>query len=197
VLTRVVATLVRAVSSRRRALGALAGATLIALAGGCSFDHGPDIESATKFDRFPIYWLGAEFEGRELSRVTAEDWSTAAVLIYGTCDPSGTFEPSCQPPLSIQVFPLCYHLDSVRLPPRERRSPIRGAPVGTQDGAPVLLSQRTQIKVYRGEGTDAGIALRALEVVRSLNSVSPVISATDPIPPPPPGVLDGKRPCTD
>ena len=74
---------------------------------------------------------------------------------------------------------------------------IRGAPVGTQDGARVLLTQRTQIKVYRGEGTDPGIALRALEVVRSLNSVSPVISATDPIPPPPPGVLDDKRQCTN
>jgi hypothetical protein len=197
VLTRVVATLVRAVSIRRRTLGALGGATLIALAGGCSFDHGPDIESATNFDRFPIYWLGADFEGRELSHVTAEDWSTAAVLIYGTCDPSSALEPSCQPPISVQIFPLCHHLDSVALPPRERPRVIRGAPVGTQDGAHVLLTQRTQIKVYRGEGTDPGIALRALEVVRSLNSVSPVISATDPIPPPPPGVLDRKRPCTD
>jgi hypothetical protein len=126
-----------------------------------------------------------------------EDRSTAAVLIYGTCEPSGTFEPSCSPPISIQIFPLCYHLDSVALLPRERRRVVRGAPVGTQDGAPVLLTQRTQIKVYRGEGTDRGVALRALEALRSLNSVSPVISATDPIPPPPPGVVDGKRPCTD
>ena len=186
-LTRVIAALVRV----------LGGATLVVLAGGCSFDRGPDIESATTFDRFPIYWLGAEFEGRELSHVEAEDWSTAAVLVYGTCEPSGAFEPSCTAPVQIQIFPLCYHLDSVALPPRERRRVIRGAPVGTQDGAPVLLTQRTQIKVYRGEGTDPGIGLRALEVVRSLNSVSPVISATDPIPPPAPGVLDGKWACTD
>ena len=68
-LTRVIAALVRV----------LGGATLVVLAGGCSFDRGPDIESATTFDRFPIYWLGAEFEGRELSHVEAEDWSTAAV----------------------------------------------------------------------------------------------------------------------
>jgi hypothetical protein len=187
VLTRVLATLVRV----------LAGATLLVLAGACSFDRGPDIESATTFERFPIYWLGAEFEGRELSHVEAEDWSAAAVLIYGTCEPSGTFEPSCTAPLQIQIFPLCYHLDSVALPPRERRRVVRGAPVGMQDGAPVLLTQRTQIKIYRGEGTGPGIGLRALEVVRSLNAVSPVISATDPIPPPPPGVLDGKRACTD
>jgi hypothetical protein len=175
VLTRVVAALKDAASVRRRALWALGGTTLVVLAGGCSFDRGPDIDSATTFDRFPIYWLGAEFEGRELSHVTAEDWSSAAVLIYGTCQPSGTFEPSCRPPISIQIFPLCYHLDSVALPPREPRR-MRGAPVGTQDGAPVLLTQRTQIKVYRGEGTDPGTALRALQALRSLNSVSPVIS---------------------
>jgi hypothetical protein len=196
VLARGVATLARAVSIRRRRLAALGGATLVVLAGGCSFDRGPDIESATKFDRFPIYWLGAEFEGYELSRVSAGDQAIAAGLDYGTCSPEG-FESSCTLPLQIQIVPLCYHLHSGALPPRERRRVIRGAPVGAQDGAPVLLTQRTQIKVYRGEGTDPGIALRALEVVRSLNSVSPVISASDPIPPPPPGVLDGERPCTD
>jgi hypothetical protein len=184
-------------SIRRRKLAALGGATLLVLAGGCSLDRGPDLDSATKFDRFPIYWLGAEFEGRELSSVTAEDRSTAAVLVYGTCEPSGTFEPSCRPPVSIQVFPLCYHLDAVAVPSKERRRMIRGAPLGTQDGAPVLLTQRTQIKVYRGDGTDPGIALRALETLRSLNSVSPVISATDPIPPPAPGVLEGERRCAD
>jgi hypothetical protein len=196
VLTRVVAAL-KSAAFRRSTLWALGGATLVVLAGGCSFDRGPDIDSATRFDRFPIYWLGAEFEGRELSHVTAEGWSEAAVLIYGTCEPSGTFEPSCRPPISIQIFPLCFHLDAVAVPSKERRRTIRGAPPGTQDGAPVLLTERTQIKVYSGEGTDPGIALRALEVVRSLNSVSPVISATDPIPRPRRGVLDGKPPCTD
>lgn len=195
-LARVLATLARSVSIRRRTLVALGGATLVVLAGGCSFDRGPDIESATKFDRFPIYWLGAEFEGYEVSRVSASDQSSAAGLDYGTCSPEG-FESSCTVPLQIQIFPLCYHLDSVALPSRERRRVIRGAPVGTQDGAPVLLTQRTQIKVYRGEGTDPGIALRALDALRSLNSLSPVISATDPIPPPSPGVLDGDRLCTD
>jgi hypothetical protein len=69
--------------------------------------------------------------------------------------------------------------------------------LGTQDAAPVLLTERTQIKVYRGEGTDTGMALRALDALRSLNTVSPVITATDPIPPPAPGVVDGEQPCTD
>ena len=179
-----------------RPLAALIGATLVALVAGCSLDRGPDIDSAAKFERFPIYWLGDEFEGRELTRVTAEEMSTAAVLIYGTCEPSGS-EPSCTPPLQVQIFPLCYHLDAVALPRRERWRRVRGAPVGTQDGAPVLLTRRTQIKVYRGEGSDPGMPRRALKALRSLNHVAPVISPTDAIPPPPPGVLDGERPCAD
>ena len=68
-----------------------------------------------------MYWLGDEFEGRPLTSVTAEDWSTAAVLVYGTCEPSGGFEPSCAPPVQVQVFPLCFHLDAVALPSQERR----------------------------------------------------------------------------
>jgi len=182
---------------RHATLMALLAASVLSFASGCSFRDEPDMNSAAEFERFPVYWLGDEFEGRELTGVTAQDWSTAAVLTYGTCEPGGGSEPSCTPPLQVQIFPLCYHLDAVALPSKERRRTIRGAPVGKQDGAPVLLTRRTQIKVYRGEGSDSGMPLRALNVLRSLNTVSPVISATDPIPPPPPGVLDGERPCTD
>ena len=180
-----------------RSFTTLIGTVLVVLTGGCSVDRGPDVESAATFERFPVYWLGEEFEGLGLSHVTAEDWSAAAVLTYGTCEPHGTFEPTCALPLQVQIFPLCYHLDAVAVPRNERRRMIRGAPVGTQDGAPVLLTRRTQIKVYRGEGTDPGIALRALRALRSLNTVRPVITETGPIPPPLPGVLEGSRPCTD
>ena len=168
---------------------------LVAVTGGCSLEDKPDVDAAAKFERFPIYWAGGAFEGYELRRVDAGD-GVAAGLIYGACTPDGGLQPSCAPPLEIQIFPLCYHLDAVALPPKERWRRIRGAPVGTQDGAPVLLTRRTQIKIYRGEGTDPGIALRALRALRSLNTVAPVISATDRIPPPLPGVLEGARACT-
>ena len=61
----------------------------------------------------------------------------------------------------------------------------------------MLLTRRTQVKIYRGEGTDAGVALRALEGLRSLNTAPPTISASDPIPPPPSGILEGERACAD
>jgi len=105
--------------------------TLVVLVVGCSLDRGPepDIESAVEFDRFPVYWLGDEFDGHELSHVEAEDWSTAAVLVYGTCKVKG-YDGGCAPPVQVQVFPLCFHLDAVAVPPKERRRMIRGGPGG-------------------------------------------------------------------
>jgi hypothetical protein len=178
---------------RHASLAALAGTVLIALAGGCSFDRGPDVDSARTFEAFPLYWAGETFEGFDVSVIDGIfDGTERVSIIYGSCEPSGTFEPSCRPPVSIQISRLCFHLDAVNLPPRPRR--VRGAPVGGQDGAPVLLTRKTQVKVYRGEGTDPGIALRALASLRSLNNVPPVVSVAEPIPPPPPGVLDGETP---
>jgi hypothetical protein len=181
---------------RHRSLTILVAACLLTLMSACSFGGAPDVDSAATFERFPVYWLGEEFEGRELTHVQAEDWSPAVLLVYGECTPSGGLEPSCVPPVQIQIFPLCYHLDAVAYP-LDARSPqtIRGAPVCTQDGAPVLLTRRTQVKVYRGEGTDVRIGRRALAALRSLNSVAPVIGPSGPIPPPPHGVLEGERPC--
>jgi hypothetical protein len=44
-----------------------------------------------------------------------------------------------------------------------KRRRVRGAPVGTNpDGTPVLFTLRIQVKVYRGEGSDAGLPLRVL-----------------------------------
>lgn len=173
--------------------------TLVIGAGvtGCSIgdDVEADIEAAKDFTAFPLYWAGERFEGLDVSHVGLG--GPAAGIIYGSCTPSGGLEPTCALPLQIQIVPLCFHLDAVALPPRGRMRRIRGAPVGTQDGAPVLLTRRTQIKVYRGEGTDAGMPLRALRALRSLNDVPPQIGPVGSIPPPAPGVLEGTAPCPD
>lgn len=72
---------------------------------------------------------------------------------------------------------------------------MRGAPVGTIDSAPVLFTDRVQVKVYRGQHADPGLPLRALRALRSVNSVGQAIGAHDSIPAPPTGVLAGTRPC--
>jgi hypothetical protein len=115
--------------------------------------------------------------------------------VYGDCTPSNGEQPSCVPPLQLQIQPLCAHLGDVARAPIWKRRSIRGAPVGTIDSAPVLFTETVQVKAYRGEGSDPQLAWRALTALRSLNDVPPVIDAAEPIPPPPDGVLEGERPC--
>jgi hypothetical protein len=59
-----------------------------------------------------------------------------------------------------------------------KRRRVRGAPVGgNPDGAPVHLARRIQVKVYRGEGSDARLPLRVVHTLRSINRVPPVINS--------------------
>lgn len=180
----------------RLVVGAVLSVMVSTAAAGCAPDNDTDVDSAKTFEAFPLYWAGETFEGLDVSAIDGVfDGTERVSIIYGSCVPSDTFEPSCRPPVSIQITRLCFHLDAVNLQTRPRR--VRGAPVGWQDGAPVLLTRKTQVKVYRGEGTDRGISLRALHALRSLNAVDPVVSPTDSIPGPPPGVISGSRPCPE
>ena len=148
------------------------------------------------FDRFPLYWVGERFEQWDLTWIDLDGPAPFVTLGYGTCEIPAGEEGGCPPPLQIQISPLCAHLQAVTAAPIWKRRRIRGAPVGTFDSAPVLFTRRVQIKAYRGQGSDPGLALRANAALRSLNAVAPVIDADDPIPPPAPGVLAGARPCT-
>jgi hypothetical protein len=167
--------------------------------GGCSAGgmSKADVEQARHFEAFPLYWVGQRFEKWELEAIDGLDGPAQFVtFIYGTCTPHDGDEPSCVPPIEIQLSPLCTHLDVVAARPIWRYRRIRGAPVGSNpDGAPVLFSSRAQVKVYRGEGTDQTVALRVLRGLRSLNRVGPVIGSGGPIPAVPDGVLTGTRPC--
>jgi hypothetical protein len=168
---------------------------LAGLIAGCGHSK-PDLGAAKDFDRYPLYWAGDRFEDWQLETIEGLDGSGDAVtFIYGDCEPRGTDEPSCVPPVEIQVFPLCLHLKEVAAAPIWQTRRVRGAPVGTIDSAPVLFTSGAQVKVYRGEGTDAGMPMRVLERLRSVNDVPPAIGATGPIPAPAVGVLAGTTPC--
>ncbi|GIU94521.1 MAG: hypothetical protein KatS3mg012_0978 [Gaiellaceae bacterium] len=172
---------------------ALAGiAALLALAG-CGVG-GPDVEAARTFDGYPLYWAGERFEGWDLEHVEVrpDGFST---FVYGTCDIPPFSDGGCAPPLSIQVQPLCAHLDAVAADPVWKRREVRGAPVGRIDGAPVLFASRVQVKAYWGQGADPGAPMRALEALESANGVAPVIGPGDPIPPASRAVLEGTAPC--
>jgi hypothetical protein len=169
---------------------------LVALAVSACGGGEVDIDAAAEYEDSPIYWLTEEFEGHELTHIGGlDDEATAILLVYGTCEPVGSDE-GCPPPLQLQIFPLCYHLDVATQNTIWRTREVRGAPVGTLDSAPVLFTRTTQVKVYRGQGSTPGMEMRALELLHSLNDVEPFIAALGPIPPPPDGVLEGDVPCT-
>ena len=181
----------------RRACVVVALAVLLGAAA-CSWLGAPkaDIESAKRFDSFPLYWVGERFEQWDLVAIDGLQGPQEFVtFVYGTCKATGGEQPSCAPPLEIQVSRLCSHLDVVARAPIWRERNLRGAPVGTIDSAPVLFSSGAQVKLYRGEGSDPGLPLRALHALRSVNRVAPVIGETDPIPAPATEVLAGTRPC--
>ena len=170
-----------------------------AMLGGCGGgDAGSpsDARALRTFKDFPVYWLGSRFERWELTAVSGLSGPDGFVsLIYGGCTPHGGDEPSCTPPVAVQVSALCSHLAVVARAPTWEHRRIRGAPVGTIDSAPVLLTRGAQIKVHRGVGADQGVALRALRALRSLNRAAPVVTARDRIPGPAGGVRAAVRRC--
>ena len=180
---------------RRYTACAALTALVIGIVGvGCSIgdDVEADLKAAKRFNAYPLYWVGERFEKWPLVHVEVEN-SPFATLIYGNCEASG--DSGCAPPLQIQISPLCDHLDLVTSNPIWKRRHVRGAPVGSFDGAPVLFTRRAQVKVYRGVGSDPGVELRALHALRSLNQLSPRFGSLGRIPGPLPGVLEGTRGC--
>jgi hypothetical protein len=154
----------------------------------------PDLEAMRSFREHPLYWVGERFERWELEHVDVAS-AEFVTFSYGTCELPGGTDGGCAVPLQIQVQPLCTHLRVVARAPIWRRRQVRGAPVGTIDSAPVVFTNRVQVRVYRGQGSDPGLPMRALRALRSANSVPPVIDAGDPIPPAPRAVLAGRTPC--
>ena len=179
-----------------RRLSAYATLTAVVLGivgAGCSIgdDVEADLETAREFNQYPLYWAGERFEELEISYFGLD--GAFVTFVYGSCGATG--DQGCAPPLQIQIFPLCFHLDASAANRAWTRRQIRGAPVGVFDGAPVMFTRRTQIKVYRGEGSDPGLPLRTLAGLRSLNDLRPTVNLVGPIPPPAPGVLEGTKSC--
>lgn len=68
--------------------------------------------------------------------------------------------------------------------------------VGTIDSAPVLFTNRVQIKVYRGQGSDSRLPMRALRALHSVNAVEPTIEVDDPLPGASQAILACRAPCS-
>ncbi len=182
------------------------------LAAGCSFSRDELVppgegfdtahstftpETLRSFDEFPLYWLGEKFEQWELVTILGPyPGSRQIYLVYGRCRLSGGDEPRCSPPVSIQIQPLCDHLDAVAHHGAWKKFRIRGAPLGGRPHVRVLFTDRVQIKVVANSGADPDRGERVFEALRSANAVGPQVGPGDPLPPASLAVLGGEAPCT-
>jgi hypothetical protein len=156
--------------------------------------HSPmSLAQLARYQRFPVYWVGMRFRRWPLIDIQPPaDRNDFMTLTYGDCRPVGGDEPSCVPPIAIQLFPVCDNLSSVSTGGARGTASIRGAPVGGIDNAPVLITRRVQVKVY---APSLAIALAVLHRLRSANRVAPVIGVHGRIPTVPLSVFDGNAPC--
>lgn len=188
----------------------LVGLAVIPLIAGCTVPGSPFDESGT-FDRehstmtpadvrafreFPLYWTGERFEGWNLTNVSGPaELSHAVTFIYGTCRLSGGDEPSCSPPIQIQVQPLCYQLAAVAHHGAWKKFRVRGAPLGGEPFRRVVFTADVQIRVVANRGSDPDRPDRVFAALASANGVGPQIGPGEPFPPAPLSVLAGDVPC--
>lgn len=82
-----------------------------------------ELEQLIEVQRYPVYWLGSNFEGLSLTSVNAEP-SGAYALQYGTCFVGG--QQACLTPLEVISTPYTSHLPGEDMLGAQKTS-IRGA----------------------------------------------------------------------
>ena len=104
------------------------------------------------------YWLGRSFDGLSLEK------RAAGYLIYGTCEPVGTENPGCFPPVEVRTLSVCNEdpLKVSGVP--HRRFLSRGALVQTYgEGALRVFTGTSTIEVF---GDSDARAHRAIALLR-------------------------------
>jgi hypothetical protein len=122
-----------------------------------------EAQKAKRKVNFPVLWLGPSFDGYGFNELTTQRHVTggapAADVIYGDCQiPSGQEEGGCSVPYEVQQRNAC-DVFMVRLARREGRSGPNGTLTYSEDGAPVIITGRTRVKIY---GADAKAAVHQL-----------------------------------
>lgn len=148
---------------------------------------------AGKFQGFPLYWVGPDFQGLPLSGVIRhasppgvlqpEDFVTFS---YGTCNPG---DGGCGVPLSIRVEPYCY-VQPELIADQAKEGPVQqfrdGADAQFIAGALVVWTGEVAITI---NGWSRDQIMAAAEALVSANGLDPT-SVDDALPPP-------ERDCAD
>jgi hypothetical protein len=136
-----------------------------------------------RFDAFPLFWLGSEFEGLKLNLVRDEprpahaDANMHSVsIVYGDCVPAGGSEPSCPAPLQITLFGPC----GPGIPPLSGQS-LRDAQMRIPDSGHLMLFYPTgRLILISSAPADADSqARRAAAALFGANELARDIAAGD------------------
>jgi hypothetical protein len=163
-----------------------------------------DLERASKFEGFPLYFVGESFDGHPLAAVlrradTADPEMPVRAnfvsFIYGDCLPTGG--SGCAPPLEVQVWPACERNPSAYdWTPAEAAAvehlTIRGVPADVyQDGRSLEVSTGLSTVVIFGR--DRRMVFEAAE---DLEGVNLRLGPGAALPQPAPGAREGHIPCS-
>jgi hypothetical protein len=123
------------------------------------------LESVIVSSRFPVYWLGQEFDGMRITGVLI-DPGGAVTLRYGDCLVGGQF--TCVTPLALVTSPDNSFLPGAYEVGRALR--VRGAEaLATQQGR--AISIRTGTVIVSVHANRAALALRAARLMAPVNKV--------------------------
>lgn len=184
------------------ALGALfVMSALGCLGGGTATPEGNfSVAEASSFREFPVFYPGESVNGYPLTAVLHDPLGPnrkqqfSVEFLYGDCQlPPG--EGGCSLPVSVSNEPACSRYLSMYGggfgSPVAHPTRIRGATASFFEGG-------SRLEIQTGTTTVVIFALskqKALAVATSLRGVNVPVSASDPLPPPSRGALEGKVPC--
>jgi hypothetical protein len=138
-----------------------------------------------EFRDFPLYWVGLEFQGLPLGKITRDHRPFLAlptdhvILAYGTCTPLP--EVGCSLPLQIRVEPYCYAQPGMYAPVAKDGAvfQVRGADAQYIGGGLQLWMGDVAVKVY---GHPQERQLQAAQALVAASGEGPT-SADEPFPP--------------
>ena len=134
-------------------------------------DEDAPAEAATVND-IPILWLGEEYAGYALTRFASIP--TGWHLVYGACKVSPGPEPSCVPPIQVQIrprggIPPAGYFNPEPFRGVERTPGERGIQTGATESWVIWLPGGSTVKVYVSEYVVGDITDELMEALSSAN----------------------------
>ena len=153
------------------------------------------IAQAQAFTDFPLYNAGSSLDDMPLAVFyDTGGFSPSVSFIYGDCQ--ATDDMGCAPPVQVQVWPACIRNPSLYQSSRPgaltpETTSIRGVPAAFfEDGHRLEIQTGTSTVVVFARTRD-----EVLQVASALRGVNLPVQASDRLPQPAAGALDGKLGC--